>query len=412
MTTDRTALAEGDRVYKEGGYGGPGEVVRVVEYDGVVTYAVAHRIEGGHGRFVHVYPGKFLRRHEPVLAEPAPALAEQIERQLTGKIAATLSVRLAIAEWGHVIDAVRCAPRHSPPTPPPALPPNIARARDACRALSNNIDEFGEITDGEFVDAVEGALAALSPEEPAPALSVEEARREVVRLIREDFDPTPPNWSGTEWNDNADDVSDKIIALLSPRASSEPELAGEIEHVRGLTGQERGDLAEALYLSGAPVAPKPPASTDGGSYPWPEIGNEDLDTLMRVQGAHSVEDMEALERIVLARIERAVLTERKSLSRTIAEKDAENAKLRAAYGCHIQADAYWGTFPDNEEDAAQLRKSATRWRLTAREVVAEGSELHDACAEAAKGIPSVKAEIVAAIRRARSALASGATHGK
>ncbi len=39
-------------------------------------------------------------------------------------------------------------------------------------------------------------------------------RAEIIRLMREDFDPTPPNWDGRDWHDNADDVADKIIALF------------------------------------------------------------------------------------------------------------------------------------------------------------------------------------------------------
>lgn len=40
------------------------------------------------------------------------------------------------------------------------------------------------------------------------------ARTEVMRLMREDFDPTPPNWGGREWYDNAEDVADKIIKAV------------------------------------------------------------------------------------------------------------------------------------------------------------------------------------------------------
>ena len=40
------------------------------------------------------------------------------------------------------------------------------------------------------------------------------ARAEVMRLMREDFDPTPPNWEGRDWDDNAEDVADEIIAAV------------------------------------------------------------------------------------------------------------------------------------------------------------------------------------------------------
>jgi hypothetical protein len=39
------------------------------------------------------------------------------------------------------------------------------------------------------------------------------ARHEIMRLMREDFDPTPASWEGRDWDDNAEDVADKIIAV-------------------------------------------------------------------------------------------------------------------------------------------------------------------------------------------------------
>ena len=36
--------------------------------------------------------------------------------------------------------------------------------------------------------------------------------KEIMRLIREDFDPTPPNWDGPEWFDNAEEAANSIIA--------------------------------------------------------------------------------------------------------------------------------------------------------------------------------------------------------
>lgn len=51
-------------------------------------------------------------------------------------------------------------------------------------------------------------------------------RAEIIRLMREDFDPTPANWDGREWYDNAEDVADKICALYwsekPPQVSDEP----------------------------------------------------------------------------------------------------------------------------------------------------------------------------------------------
>lgn len=39
-------------------------------------------------------------------------------------------------------------------------------------------------------------------------------RKEIMRLIREDFDPTPVRWEGRDWYDNAEEVADKIVALF------------------------------------------------------------------------------------------------------------------------------------------------------------------------------------------------------
>ena len=47
-----------------------------------------------------------------------------------------------------------------------------------------------------------------------------ERRKEIMRLIREEFDPTPDGWEGREWFDNAEDVADKIEALYSTEEKS------------------------------------------------------------------------------------------------------------------------------------------------------------------------------------------------
>jgi hypothetical protein len=70
---------------------------------------------------------------------------------------------------------------------------------------------------------------------------------------------------------------------------------------------------------------------------------------------------------------------------------SEVMRLRAALGCHIQADAYRDSFPDDEQDAACNRKSETWWRLMARCVVPQDDPLHEACSVAAMSIPEVAA---------------------
>ena len=37
----------------------------------------------------------------------------------------------------------------------------------------------------------------------------------VMRAMREDFDPTPAGWEGRSWDDNAEDVADKILKLIA-----------------------------------------------------------------------------------------------------------------------------------------------------------------------------------------------------
>jgi hypothetical protein len=45
-----------------------------------------------------------------------------------------------------------------------------------------------------------------------------EKRVELMRLIREEYDPNPKGWEGSDWNDNAEEVADKILALQTVKA--------------------------------------------------------------------------------------------------------------------------------------------------------------------------------------------------
>jgi hypothetical protein len=71
----------------------------------------------------------------------------------------------------------------------------------------------GEPVEREVMDFVCSA-------EPAVAVgkTYREADRhkEIMRLMREDFDPTPAGWEGREWNDNAEDVATQIAAIFAP----------------------------------------------------------------------------------------------------------------------------------------------------------------------------------------------------
>lgn len=64
----------GDRVWKFGGeYGGPGEAVGItvdLNGKGRRLYAIAMKVEGGYGRFVHVFPASVLRLEKPEKSAP------------------------------------------------------------------------------------------------------------------------------------------------------------------------------------------------------------------------------------------------------------------------------------------------------------------------------------------------------
>jgi hypothetical protein len=66
-------------------------------------------------------------------------------------------------------------------------------------------------------------------------------RKELMRLMREDFDPTPPNWEGRDWDDNAEGVADKMLALLTPSVSPSAEARGHAENLRETAGFMRND---------------------------------------------------------------------------------------------------------------------------------------------------------------------------
>lgn len=87
----------GDFVRKVGGrYGGPGQIVgETTELDsgGYKLWNVAMRVEGGEGRFVHVFPSNVLM-HDPNGAKAAASLRAERDRlqedngRLRGKVAA------------------------------------------------------------------------------------------------------------------------------------------------------------------------------------------------------------------------------------------------------------------------------------------------------------------------------------
>jgi hypothetical protein len=58
-----------------------------------------------------------------------------------------------------------------------------------------------------------------------------QVRREITRLMREDFDPHP-NWPAGQWDDNADDVATKIVALFRSQIATLTQERDEIDATR------------------------------------------------------------------------------------------------------------------------------------------------------------------------------------
>lgn len=51
---------------------------------------------------------------------------------------------------------------------------------------------------------------------------------------------------------------------------------------------------------------------------------------------------------------------------SMSKGEAQTLRIKEALGAHLIADGYRDAFPDDEHDAAYLRKQETFWRLTAR----------------------------------------------
>lgn len=68
----------------------------------------------------------------------------------------------------------------------------------------------------------------------------------------------------------------------------------------------------------------------------------------------------------------------------------ETSKLKEAFGMFLNGMAYYETFPDNEEDAAQLRKAATYNFLRARNHISD--ELSELCNQCCKAVYKMEEE--------------------
>ena len=82
--------------------------------------------------------------------------------------------------------------------------------------------------------------------------------------------------------------------------------------------------------------------------------------------------------------------------------EAATITMRQALGAHIMADAYRDTFPDNDEDAAYLRKQETFLRLKARQWLSEAEAAR--CSALAKTRLADEPPMRDALNRAREAL--------
>lgn len=82
-------------------------------------------------------------------------------------------------------------------------------------------------------------------------------------------------------------------------------------------------------------------------------------------------------------IKAALTTDQSNVSEDVRDY-VETSKLKEAFGMFLNGMAYYETFPDNEEDAKQLRKSATYNFLRARNHISE--ELEDICSASCKAV--------------------------
>mgnify|MGYP001271641747 CR=1 FL=1 len=83
--------------------------------------------------------------------------------------------------------------------------------------------------------------------------------------------------------------------------------------------------------------------------------------------------------------------------------EAQMLRIMEALGAHIIADSYRDTFPDDEQDAAYLRKQETFWRLTARAWLCDGDS--EKCHTKAKQRMKASPEFQAQLEKIRSRLA-------
>jgi hypothetical protein len=101
----------------------------------------------------------------------------------------------------------------------------------ATLALLKNVRDFienwtfnvpSESSHASILNALDGAII-VAEKSIQISDSAKSRREEIMRLMREDFDPTPDGWEGRDWNDNAEDVADRIESLYRSQTTTAPE---------------------------------------------------------------------------------------------------------------------------------------------------------------------------------------------
>lgn len=77
--------------------------------------------------------------------------------------------------------------------------------------------------------------------------------------------------------------------------------------------------------------------------------------------------------------------------------EAQSLRIMEALGAHIIADSYRDTVPDDDHDAAYLRKQETFWRMTARAWLcdADSEKCHAKAKHRMADSPEFKAQLEA-----------------
>lgn len=97
-------------------------------------------------------------------------------------------------------------------------------------------------------------------------------RKELMRLMREDFDPTPPGWEGREWDDNAEDVADKMLVVVSSMTSL---AMSAVRAAKMLIDNinEFGQVTDPVFLDCAETSIKAALAVRESTHVWQDIAS-------------------------------------------------------------------------------------------------------------------------------------------